>query len=150
MFCIAFTFSGSREIPLELMTNPKNFPVDTPIKDLVGFIFNWVPTHDIEHLPQISKMISMAAAFDGNVVHIALDRFADVGPKDLIHCLLICGSRILQAKGHECVAQYPPGVLNEVLRIGGVHLDLVVSQESIHKGHALKATCIVDHDVHNR
>src|SRR3954462_8538431 len=144
MFCIAFTFSGSREIPLELMTNPRNFPVDTSKKDLVGFIFSWC------RLSQVSKMISLAAAFDGNVIHITLDRLAYVGPKDFVHCPLVGRSSILQTKRHDRIAidsQRCPE--RGVLFIGREHLNLIVPRESIHKGHALEATCVINHDIRN-
>jgi len=42
--CISWTaqtFSGSRWIPLDVITNPRNLPLATPRKDLVEFIFHW-------------------------------------------------------------------------------------------------------------
>ena len=38
---MARIFSGSRCIPLDVTTNPRNLPLATPSKDLIGFIFSW-------------------------------------------------------------------------------------------------------------
>src|SRR4051812_46529209 len=104
---MALTSSGSRKIPLELMTNPRNFPVATPRKDLVGFIFQLILAHDVEHFFQISEMVDVETALDGIVVYIALDRLAYVRIKDFVHRPMICSSCILQIERHDCVAVHP-------------------------------------------
>ena len=38
---MARIFSGSRWIPVDVTTKPRNLPLATPRKDLVGFILSW-------------------------------------------------------------------------------------------------------------
>src|SRR2546430_1127236 len=103
-----------------------------------------------EHLSQVNKMISLAAAFDDDVVHITLDRLAYVGPKDFIHCPLVGRSSILQTKRHNRIATDSQRCPERgLLFIGMEHLNLIVPRESIHKGHALQPACVINHDIRN-
>ena len=68
--------------------------------------------------------------------------------EDCAHGTLICGSDILQSKGHHSVAVHSQWRSEGcVLLVFWIHLDLIVSGESVHERHPLEPTRIINHDI---
>ena len=104
--------------------------------------------HEIEHCLQILDVIFLVAAFHNQIINVTFDCFPEMFLENLSHRSLVCGTGILQTERHHRIAEDAEGCSKRrMLLILWMHLDLVISRKSIHEGHPLKSTCIVDNDI---
>ena len=106
----------------------KEFATGYPHEGLGWVHFQLMLPPNVEYSPQICNMIIFGTAFYCNIVYVALYSLAYILMEDYIHCLLICRSCVLQAKGHHGVAIHSQWCSKRcMLFIFRVHLDLIIS-----------------------
>jgi len=104
--------------------------------------------HDIEYRLQICYVIIFGTIFYCNIVYIAFHCFAYMLVENCIHSSLVCCPRVLQSERHNSITIYPQWRPERcMLVIFKVHLNLIVSRESIHERHPFKSTRVFNHNI---
>ena len=85
---------------------------------------------------------------NNHIVNINFHLFVDHVMEEGSHGSLICCPCILEFKGHDFVIEYAPrGHESRLSTVFHGHLDLVVAQEAIHKGHHFVTDSTVDEHI---
>ncbi|XP_020263136.1 F-box protein At5g07670-like [Asparagus officinalis] len=61
--------------------------------------------HEVEHCPQVFNMVIFVAAFNDQIINVTFDGLSEMFLENLRHRSLVRSSYVLQAKGHDCVAE---------------------------------------------
>ena len=102
--------------------------------------------HDSEYYLKIYYAIAFGTAFHCNIFYVAFHCFAYMLIENCIHSSLACYPYIFQFEEHHSIAVHPYWCPKECMIIK-VHLNLIVSRESIHERHPFKPTHVVYHDI---
>jgi len=151
--CISWTtwiFSGLRWILLDVTTNSKNFPLDAPRKNLIGFIFIvelvWCRTlssslrgdrlcHDFSRRYHRHSILRSCIYAHGRSRSWRVD---------ISHW---CSS----SKRHYYIAVYSQRHPERcVLFIFREHFYLILPWEAIHERRPLKTACVLNHNIHDQ
>ena len=84
----------------------KKFATGYPQEGLGWVSFQLVGPYDVERSLQVCEMIAFVMPFHSDIIDVAFYSLTYMFMEDRIHGVLIGCSRVLQAKGHYCVAVY--------------------------------------------
>jgi len=145
---MAWIFSRSRWIPLDVMTNPMNLSWLSPGKTWLGsslvhvLAWCWILS---------SNLLCDCLCYDSSLQYCLHSILRSMLVEDRIHCPLICCPYILQSEGHHDVAIHPQWHFEGcMLFIFRIQFDLIVSKKFINKRHHLKTARVVNHDIRDR